>query len=139
MKSVQEIRLANLRLLLDECGSGRGAASKLAVLTGVKAPYISQLRNIRDHSGGKRRTMGDDTARKLEVGMEKPYGWMDTDHGPAQTHDEAQLVDSYRMLTKGQREKLMGMAEELAELNAAATANGMPPSEDRPGRKSPPH
>lgn len=84
MPTIQEIRRANLRALLEEfvaaAGTKRGAASALSKRTQVPAPFISQLLNRRVHSGSKDRGMGDDMARKLEAGVGKPQGWMDESH-----------------------------------------------------------
>ena len=72
--------------------------------------------------------------------MGKPHGWMDTDHGPAKRFDEAQLVDAYRLLTKKQRDTVMGMIDELVELNTAAGATLAQGDEVRsPAQKKPPH
>ena len=76
MKTSQEIRFTNLDLLKEEAGS----AAALARLTGVPPPYLSQLINRVPNTTGTPRTIGDDTARKRERGMQKAEGWMDTDH-----------------------------------------------------------
>ena len=101
VKSVDEIRRANLLTLIDLAGS----AAKLAVLTGIPAPYISQVKRAVQHSTGtKPRTIGPDMARKFETKMGKPRGWMDTDHSALSiTTDlngrEGQLVGLFRLLS----------------------------------------
>lgn len=100
VKTIDEIRRANLILLIEEAGS----AAKLAALSGVPAPVISQVRRGVQHSAGKgARVMGPDVARRLETTMLKPRGWMDTDHsalniGADLTGREGQLIGLFRLL-----------------------------------------
>ena len=86
-------------------------------MTGVRAPLISQLKRKERHSGGAVRTMGDDTARKLEKGMRKPFGWMDHDHTSARTDLEADFVSVFRSLTPEQQDSVHQMARVLARAN----------------------
>jgi hypothetical protein len=121
MSTVAEIRRANLNLLLKEVGEGRGDAAKLARLTGVKAPTISQLRRLTYYPNGVERTMGDDIARKLEHGMDKPLGWMDHPHDTTRTMDEVEFLRTYRALTAEQREHLAATAALFAKNNSPPT------------------
>lgn len=118
MDVVAAIRRANLNLLLQEVGEGRGDAARLSRLTGVKAPTISQLRRVTTYANGVERTMGDDIARKLEKGMGKPVGWMDHSHEVTRDGDEAEFLQTYRLLTPEQRTHLASLAEMLAKANA---------------------
>lgn len=132
MPTNQEIRRANLEALLDECtrelGTERGAQALLAARTGVPAPFISQLRNERDHQGGKARKMGDPTARKLEKGMNLPRGWMDVDHSSgALSEVERTRLQTLRALTPEQLEAVMLIAAEYVRLNRSE-----PPPTPRP-------
>lgn len=129
MSTVAEIRRANLNLLLKEVGEGRGDAAKLARLTGVKAPTISQLRRVTYYPNGVERTMGDDIARKLEQGMGKPVGWMDHPHDTTRTLDEVEFLRTYRALTAEQREHLAATAELFARTNKTAPDAAPPPNE----------
>lgn len=82
MKTIAEIRLENLSLLIDE----QGTQDKVSDLSGVSPVYLSQLKNeTRDIKTGRPRQMGDRTARKLETGCAKPIGWMDKEHAAATT------------------------------------------------------
>lgn len=117
MSTVAEIRRANLNLLLQEVGEGRGDAAKLARLTGVAAPIISQLRRLTRYTNGTERAMGDDIARKLEKGMGKPHGWMDHPHDTTRSRDEVEFLRMYRALTDEQREHLAATAELFAKVN----------------------
>jgi hypothetical protein len=77
MKSAAELRLENLEILVQEAGS----ADALARASGVSPEYISQIRNRAiDKKTGKARNLGNQAARRLEDGMGKPLGWMDTSH-----------------------------------------------------------
>lgn len=113
MKTSQEIRLSNFRLLLAEAGS----AAALARLTKVPAPYISQIKNDVPNESGKARSIGDDTARKLERGMGKKEGWMDTDHAAmmfgALNAMEAQLITLFRALTDDDRDDILRKANNV--------------------------
>lgn len=130
---VQAIRKANLLLLLQECGSGRGSAAKLSRLSGVPQPYISQLKLASVHSSGAIRTMGDDTARALEVGMNKPSGWMDHDHHAGTSDQARRLAAIAGTLTPTQIRLLILTAEAFVE------SNGKPPPEDGPELREPRH
>ena len=77
MKPISEIRLANLESLIAEAGT----ADELASRADLSAVYISQIRaRAIDVKTGRPRSMGSVAARKLEIGMGKPSGWMDRDH-----------------------------------------------------------
>ena len=80
MKSASEVRLENLEVLVKEAGT----ADALAEACGLSAEYISQIRNRAiDNKTGRPRNLGSRAARKLEEGMSKPLGWMDTNHAPS--------------------------------------------------------
>jgi len=77
MKTINEIRLDNLEMLINEAGTIGGLAS----MCETSPIYISQLRHrARNNTTGKARNIGDAIARKFEAGMGKPIGWMDTPH-----------------------------------------------------------
>jgi hypothetical protein len=65
---IRVIRRHNLLHLVREAGGQK----RLAERTGVSAAYLSQVlsRKVNRH-------VGHSLARRLESGMEKPYGWMD--------------------------------------------------------------
>ena len=119
VRDIQDIRFQNLAFLLEECaediGSTRGAAARLATLSGVKPSFISMLSRHAVHSDtGKRRQIGDDTATKLEQGMRKPPGWMDIDRSQAQDYKEAALLDKMRLLTPGQLDAIERLMDQLS-------------------------
>lgn len=93
MKTIAEIRLDNLLLLIEELGSAEALASKV----NSSAVYISQLKNRAPDSKTKKpRQIGDPLARKMESSCGKERGWMDHEHPrltPRQRRMEhAQLV-----------------------------------------------
>ncbi len=109
MKTVEEIRRANLFLLIEEAGS----AAKLSAITGIAAAYISQVGRAVVHSSGtKPRTIGTDQARRFEAKMGKPRGWMDTDHSALNVASdlngrEGQLVGLFRLLNDTEQIELV--------------------------------
>lgn len=100
MRPVEEIRRENLITLIKEAGN----ASRLSDITGVPAPYISQVsRGVTHSAGSKPRVMGADIARKLEAKMGKPLGWMDADHTALRSTTElngreGQMIGLFRLL-----------------------------------------
>jgi hypothetical protein len=109
MKPVEEIRRANLLLLIKEAGS----AARLALLTEVPAPYISQVSRAVQNSKGKgARVMGPDVARRMEAKMGKLRGWMDCDHSALNIASdlngrEGQLVGLFRLLSEAEQAELI--------------------------------
>jgi hypothetical protein len=71
MKTVAEIRRDNLRQLKKEFKTYVVLAEKAE----TDAAYFSQVLSKKTP-----RNMGDDLARKLEIGCKKPNGWMDHEH-----------------------------------------------------------
>lgn len=132
MDVVAAIRRANLNLLLQEVGEGRGDAAQLSRLTGVKAPTISQLRRPTFYVNGVERTMGDDIARKLEKGMGKPTGWMDHPHEVTRDSEESDFLQTYRMLTPDQRDQLARLADMLAQGNRPGDNDPPPAQQGKP-------
>ena len=74
-----EVRLENLRQLVEEAGG----ATELAKKAGYKQPsYIYQILNQSAIQNGKPKNIGSNMARKLEQAMGKEEGWMDVQHLP---------------------------------------------------------
>lgn len=127
MKTSQEIRLANLHLLVAEAGS----KAKLSQKTGVPAPFITQLVNGTPLSSGNARKLGDDTARKLEVGMLKREGWMDADHSRSIVFGElnaleAQLITLFRALPEEDRDEILGHTNNVFSKRFPSSGPGNP-------------
>ena len=138
MKTASEIRLSNFKLLLAEAGS----AANLARLTKVPAPLVSQIKNgVINPSSGKPRTIGDDTARKLERGMGKKEGWLDADHSAmmfgALNAMEAQLITLFRALTDDDRDDILREANNVfsARFKGVASPSNPWANAPAPGQK----
>ena len=89
---IKQIRLQNLRSIILETGT----IAKLARLSETAPAYLSQILNSLPTSTGKPRSVGDKLARKLELAVNKPYGWMDKDHSDAanqQTFLQVPMLD----------------------------------------------
>lgn len=65
---IKEIRLKNLRLLINDAGS----AAELARRAKTDPAYLSQILSTKI-----KRALGDELARRIERAMTKPHGWMD--------------------------------------------------------------
>lgn len=79
MKTIAEIRLENLRLLIGEFST----QEKVAELAETSPVYLSQILNSAvDSKTGRIRQVGEPLARKLEEGCGKEIGWMDNRHLP---------------------------------------------------------
>ncbi|MFC5475810.1 S24 family peptidase [Paraherbaspirillum soli] len=77
MKTIGEIRRDNLLYAIERFKK----AERLARTAHVSAAYISQLKNCAPESStGKVKNMGDDVARRIEIALGEPIGWMDTSH-----------------------------------------------------------
>jgi hypothetical protein len=78
MRTIGEIRLQNLEVLVAEAGGAEALAERVE----SSAVYISQVRNRAiDHKSGKPRELGTKLARRIEAAFDKPRGWMDVKHG----------------------------------------------------------
>lgn len=78
MKSIDEIRRANLALLRSQNG---GSLRDLAALLERDESQVSQWMQGSKNSGtGKPRGMRSETARYIEERAKKPAGWLDRDH-----------------------------------------------------------
>lgn len=118
VRDIQAIRFQNLHFLVQECshllGRERGAVALLATRSGVHKSLLSVLLSGTVHSTTQRpRLIGDETATKLERGMDKPDGWMDIDRSAARDFREAALLDKLRLLNQAQRESIERMLDEF--------------------------
>lgn len=86
--TTDENRLTNLQTLIREFGSIVAVAKRAET-----APnYISQIINRTVSRTGKPRGVGNDLARKLEAGCNKPHGWMDQEHQSTLTTEDQTFV-----------------------------------------------
>lgn len=78
MKTVEEVRKLRLSELKAEFGSFAAINEKLGRI--ATDSTLSQIANASIGSKtGKPKTMGSEQARSIEVVLNKPRGWMDTD------------------------------------------------------------
>jgi hypothetical protein len=88
MKTVSQIRIENLEILIEESGTISNLASKL----GKSSAQVSQWKNAsKDSKTGKPRGMRDTTCRDIEVILGKPQGWMDREHSKDEAKKEKSL------------------------------------------------
>lgn len=73
----KQTRYANLKLLIEEAG---GKTIDLVNKVGGSESYFSQILTGVKSASGTPKGVGNATARKLEIGMNKPEGWMDVPH-----------------------------------------------------------
>lgn len=88
----KEIRKANLAHLLEEhTRGGKLTKAAFAEKCGLVAAQLSQL--LGENSF---RNIGDRTARKIELSLGLPNGWMDSIHHPHPQNDELEFAGSIR-------------------------------------------
>lgn len=76
VRTIADIRHANLLLLIHRVGTVKSLAEKLDRSYG----QVSQLKNRSKHSKtGQPRDIGDDMARHIEARLDLQVGWMDQD------------------------------------------------------------
>ena len=89
MMEIKDIRRINLERMRLECDPPTW--EQLSKTTGVGANYFSQVRSKGKHP----RNIGHSVARRLEVAMRKPKGWMEELHTDEKT--EAMPTDGDRI------------------------------------------
>lgn len=106
----KSIRLKNLKILVAEAGGQKELADRVA----TDAAYLSQLK-----TRNRGRGLGDKLARRLEIAMQKPIGWMDHDNTPPDpskvtsmrqpfSEDTLQAAKLIEALTPPQRKQVLG-------------------------------
>jgi phage repressor protein C with HTH and peptisase S24 domain len=120
MATNDEIRRANLSILISE----NGGSGKLADKLEKSNSQISQWKNASKHSStGKERGMSDDSARFIEERCGKPRGWMDVPHeATSRSSQDLNPVESPQYLRPEHR------GESSDHFNAG------PPLQLKPGR-----
>lgn len=125
MKTIFEIRRANLNLLIAQAGSSAALADR----SDASASYLSQVKNGTRSKDGTQRNLGPKLARRLEAAMRKPTGWMDKEHplgGEAEVRDTgaAYSQELYHRLAKS-------IIDAVHKEAQAARADGMSISDKR--------
>jgi hypothetical protein len=118
MKTVDEIRRENLRILAREYGSVKSLAEKLERTEGQVSGWAT---GAKDSKTKKRRGINNDSARDIEEKAEKETGWLDNDHSrrPRLPEHHAQLLAIFDQLCKEQQGALMERARVLLEEKAS--------------------
>lgn len=73
MRTIEVVRIANLRRLVSELSKDGTSQNRIAARFEMSGPYLSQLLK------GVRNKLDSPAVRKIEEGAGKPLGWMDTD------------------------------------------------------------
>jgi len=108
--TIEEIRYANLLLLIEENGGKENGQTTVARLCNTNRIYLNQIINRQTRSGSDlTAAVGSRLARKLEQGCGKPEGWMDVRHDP----DEDELRSIFAMLGEHGRAALLEKAREV--------------------------
>jgi hypothetical protein len=103
---IKAIRRANLGGLLGQFET----IEALARQTKTVASVLSQIKN-------GTRGMGNIVARKLETGLEKPFGWMDTLHfkSPDDAMNQTEAAQICASLSVGDREQWLRLGRLMVE------------------------
>lgn len=96
MKDIYEIRLINLRSLVERAGNRKELANRLDMQYQLLSNYIGKTPT---------KKVGDQTARLAEEVFNLEYGWMDNLHGPDQLvwpfralrHEDVAKLDSHAL------------------------------------------
>lgn len=83
--TIADIRRRNLAALIAEAGSQRALADAMEIAPAQISQWVTAAPNAKT---GTPRTVGDESARALEVAMGKPKGWLDHWHGERGETDE---------------------------------------------------
>jgi hypothetical protein len=121
--TVEEIRLDNLRLLIEECEAvtvgnktyRAGSAAAIAAKCKTSASYLSQILIRFRNPSGTTREVGTALARKLEKGAKKPVGWMDTRHDDIEPF-ESKFRLLYAAMNENQKAALLEHARLISKL-----------------------
>lgn len=94
--SVYQVRRENLRELSRQWGGPTSLSRKLGHANGS---YLAQL--IGPHPS---REVSEKVAREVEAKLGLPVGWLDAEHGPARSVDDAALSDCVRAVAAALRD-----------------------------------
>jgi hypothetical protein len=86
MRTIDEIRRANLEILLSEAGSQAEIGRRIDRTPNQVNQWFGK---------GSSRNIGDKSARELEVAFDKPKGWMDQDHN-SESQSAGRVPEKFR-------------------------------------------
>jgi hypothetical protein len=117
VRTIEEIRHANMLLILAELAAQHGehgAIQRLAAAMGRSHSQLSQLKTRAVHSKtGKPRNIGNGTARLMEGAVGKPRGWLDA------AHDDESMQDTLARLISAELDKRSQQPMPSAATNVA--------------------
>jgi len=122
---IRAIRHHNLTRLVREAGGQK----RLAERAGVSAAYVSQVLSCKVN-----RNVGHSMARRLESGMNKPYGWMDVlpeaDAGAGMLREVDAIAGGYGRARRDgrRRERVLALARQAGGTEALARRAGVHPA-----------
>ena len=111
---IKETRMTNLQVLIQEAGN----AAELCRRCSADPTYLSQLVTGVITPAGTTRGVGDKLARKLEIGMAKPRGWMDVLHVPGLDPEALRLAEAIQSLPPESRAHLQAVTRAFTESQA---------------------
>jgi transcriptional regulator with XRE-family HTH domain len=130
MKTIEQVRLANLKRLVDRVRREDGANvpdTHVAGRLGITGAYLSLI------NAGKRQNINSEAARKIERKLNLPDGWMDTDF-ELWPFPDTELLASVERLDRDQRAEIQGaIRDKLAQFAGAAQV--ATPAATQPPRK----
>jgi hypothetical protein len=127
VQTIDETRRLRLQLLIQE----HGTIAELNAAMGMDRTdaTFSQIRNQAVHStSGKPRAMGDDLARKIEVVLGKPRGWMDTPPGMEYINEPGPMRDLHRVAEQLEPYQI----EQLAAIGITLARGGLTKTNAKP-------
>lgn len=144
MSTIDDIRHANLLLLIAEAGGQRALADTVAAYdSSPLAPaQISQwVTRAPDARRGKPRVLSSKSARRLEYSMGKPSGWMDQPHGdaaipPSPTQSARPHTALSPDALTGQLTSLLSGMPDSARMAAGALLDALAKTPDNPALRT---
>ena len=121
MRTVEEIRRANLQVLVDQHAGMANLCEKLGYARNETATLTRILNaNVRHDRGGKPYNMGSPMAREMEDKLQLELGWMDNVHNREQEPAQSAPVDWPFTIARARLDALT--REDWIRLNATVQA-----------------
>jgi len=122
MKTIDEIRHANLLLLIQQHGKLADLNEKIGLAR--TDATLSQIKNRNKTSRGNPKSMGDELARRIESELNLDRGWMDNDHTVTyRSNAVATVVEAMESMDAQQQYQVLKVVAALTE-SLPKAANG---------------
>ncbi len=127
MKTCDEVRLENLRRLVEEA---QGLSNLIAKTNGkLSRPVLYQILSGVKTAAGTPKNIGDDLARKIEKELKLDRGWMDHEkefqdflpQGYIMPAELIRLITLYSQADRPERDHILGVLE--AVVRTGSTSN----------------